>query len=305
MLMPWRKYPAAGGLYRYGFNGKEKDDEVVQYDYGFRIYDPRLVRFKSVDPLTRTYPWNSPYSYAEGDMTRSIDLDGLEKYIVTYGNRLKKSRVLVLTISYIESKGEVQQNFMKPDKGSPINQRDVLVVQNNENVTGEKNEYGQKDELNEGEKAVINKGKKKIQEATSENSVFLTVEHPPAPGKTPTNALTGKEFKEPGDRSIESTGYIIGSTFSGSDRNFMFTDVIHNVNKQVNELKANGKNVDLKSMVITLTTTESHSSSVNEAKAELQKMYKGATINVVVDDKSGSLKPKNSIFNSTIHAVSK
>ncbi|HPQ22500.1 MAG TPA: hypothetical protein PK147_11640, partial [Saprospiraceae bacterium] len=31
------------GSYRYGFNGKEKDDEVkgdgVQYDYGFRIYD--------------------------------------------------------------------------------------------------------------------------------------------------------------------------------------------------------------------------------------------------------------------------
>ena len=34
------------GTYRYGFNGKEMDNEVSgqgnQYDYGFRIYNPRL-----------------------------------------------------------------------------------------------------------------------------------------------------------------------------------------------------------------------------------------------------------------------
>ncbi len=84
MQMPGRQYSSTNG-YRYGFNGKEKDnkDGVVQYDYGFRIYDPRLVRFKSVDPLFKGYPWNSPYSYAEGDVIRSIDLDGKEKAIVT------------------------------------------------------------------------------------------------------------------------------------------------------------------------------------------------------------------------------
>jgi RHS repeat-associated protein len=40
--------------YRYGFNGKEKYDEVkvsagTQYDYGFRIYDPRIGKFLSRD----------------------------------------------------------------------------------------------------------------------------------------------------------------------------------------------------------------------------------------------------------------
>ena len=47
--------------YRYGFNGKEKDDEIkgtgVQYDYGFRIYDTRIGRFLSTDPLFESYPW--------------------------------------------------------------------------------------------------------------------------------------------------------------------------------------------------------------------------------------------------------
>jgi len=75
------------GAYRYGFNGKENDNEVKnkegsQLDYGMRIYDTRLGRFLSIDPLSKSYPWNSPYSYAEGDVIRSVDLDGLEKYII-------------------------------------------------------------------------------------------------------------------------------------------------------------------------------------------------------------------------------
>jgi len=78
--MPGRKY---GTLGRYGFNGKEQDPEVsgegTQYDYGFRIYDPRLVRFKSVDPLTREYPWYTPYQFAGNKPIWCIDLDGLEE----------------------------------------------------------------------------------------------------------------------------------------------------------------------------------------------------------------------------------
>jgi hypothetical protein len=35
-----------------------------------------------VDPLYKSYPWNSSYSFAENDVIRSIDLDGLEKYII-------------------------------------------------------------------------------------------------------------------------------------------------------------------------------------------------------------------------------
>jgi RHS repeat-associated protein len=70
------------GDYRYGFNGKEKDNEVQgdgnTYDYGFRIYNPRLGRFLSVDPLTASYPWYTPYQFAGNDPIRNIDIDGLE-----------------------------------------------------------------------------------------------------------------------------------------------------------------------------------------------------------------------------------
>ena len=70
--------------YRYGFNGKEMDNEVSgagnQYDYGFRIYNPRIAKFLSVDPLASSYPWYTPYQFAGNKPINNIDLDGLEEY---------------------------------------------------------------------------------------------------------------------------------------------------------------------------------------------------------------------------------
>ena len=76
-MMPERKFDGGSG-YRYGFNGKELDNDPVQYDYGFRIYDPRLAKFKSVDPLTKKYPYYTPYQFAGNNPIKYIDLDGLE-----------------------------------------------------------------------------------------------------------------------------------------------------------------------------------------------------------------------------------
>ena len=79
--MPGRKYQS-GSVYRYGFNGKENDNEVNgegnQQNYGMRIYDPRLVRFLSVDPIIKEYPFYSPYHYAGNTLIQAKDLDGLE-----------------------------------------------------------------------------------------------------------------------------------------------------------------------------------------------------------------------------------
>ncbi len=53
--------------YRYGFNGMEKDDEVTNqegtsYDFGARIYNPRVGRWLSGDPHEARYPSLSTYS---------------------------------------------------------------------------------------------------------------------------------------------------------------------------------------------------------------------------------------------------
>ncbi|MBK7682325.1 MAG: RHS repeat-associated core domain-containing protein [Bacteroidetes bacterium] len=66
--------------YRFGFNGKENDNEVKgvgnSLDFGARIYDSRLGRWLIVDPLTKKYPDISPYAYAANNPIFFIDPDG-------------------------------------------------------------------------------------------------------------------------------------------------------------------------------------------------------------------------------------
>jgi RHS repeat-associated protein len=81
-LMPSRTYAFLKN-YRYGFNGKENDNDAQgvgrQQDYGMRIYDPLTGRFFSVDPLTKQYPYYTPYSFAGNKPIAFIDRDGEEE----------------------------------------------------------------------------------------------------------------------------------------------------------------------------------------------------------------------------------
>ena len=119
--------------YRYGFNGKENDNEVKgqgnELDYGMRIYDPRAGKFLSVDPLAREYSWNSPYAYAENDVIRSVDIDGLEKLSVVI-NKDKFGRTRSMAIGGIrdkETKEAVDMN-LKFAHGKDVTTRDVLII---------------------------------------------------------------------------------------------------------------------------------------------------------------------------------
>jgi RHS repeat-associated protein len=91
--MPGRQFN--NGSYRYGFNGKENDNEVKgtgnSVDFGARIYDSRLGKMLSVDPMFHKYPDMSPYNYSlnnpiyfrDGDGNEVIDMSG-NKVTVLY-----------------------------------------------------------------------------------------------------------------------------------------------------------------------------------------------------------------------------
>jgi RHS repeat-associated protein len=68
--------------YRYGFQGQEKDSEIkgegLSVNYKYRMHDPRLGRFFTVDPLYRDFPWNSTYAFSENKVIHKIELEGLE-----------------------------------------------------------------------------------------------------------------------------------------------------------------------------------------------------------------------------------
>ncbi|MBK7181870.1 MAG: hypothetical protein IPH89_02485 [Bacteroidetes bacterium] len=82
--MPGRQYTGATG-YRFGFNGKESDDEVKgsdnSYDFGARVYDPRLGKFFSIDPLFKIYPNESSYGFAGNSPIYLVDKDGELKIV--------------------------------------------------------------------------------------------------------------------------------------------------------------------------------------------------------------------------------
>ena len=42
------------------------------------MYDARIGRFLSIDPLAGKYPWNSPYAFSENRVVDSYELEGLE-----------------------------------------------------------------------------------------------------------------------------------------------------------------------------------------------------------------------------------
>ncbi len=58
--------------HRFGFQGSEKDDEIANVPEGhfstyFREGDTRIARWWSVDPKARLQPWQSSYSYMDGN----------------------------------------------------------------------------------------------------------------------------------------------------------------------------------------------------------------------------------------------
>lgn len=81
MLQPERKY-SLGLSYRYGFNGKENDNEAKgegnQLNFEGRIYDSRSGRWLSVDPLAKKYPEESPYNFVLNSPLYFIDPSGNE-----------------------------------------------------------------------------------------------------------------------------------------------------------------------------------------------------------------------------------
>lgn len=86
MLLPNRHGNSSD--YRYGFQGQEMDNEVKgegnSLNYQFRMYDTRLNRFFTVDPLSPKYPWYSPYQFAGNKYIQYIELEGLEEQISPY-----------------------------------------------------------------------------------------------------------------------------------------------------------------------------------------------------------------------------
>jgi RHS repeat-associated protein len=112
----------SGFKYRFGFNGQEKDNEVMGegnfQDYGFRMYNSRLGRFISVDPLLKDYPFYTPYQFAGNMPIKFIDLDGLEPAEYKMGAK----HLVIINLGYAgePSKGKTQSKNGKGDENGGL-----------------------------------------------------------------------------------------------------------------------------------------------------------------------------------------
>lgn len=72
---------SAGKDTEYTYNGKEFQDDlgIDLHYYGFRVYDPAIGRFTSVDPIAERFAFVSGFNYAENEPVGHIDLHGLQK----------------------------------------------------------------------------------------------------------------------------------------------------------------------------------------------------------------------------------
>jgi len=84
--MPGRNFNSSE--YRFGFNGMESDDELKgtknSYDFGARIYDPRIGRWLSVDPVV--HHETSPYVGIDNSPIYKMDPDGEDGLIIIAPN---------------------------------------------------------------------------------------------------------------------------------------------------------------------------------------------------------------------------
>ena len=83
--------------------------EGNSYNYTFRMHDPRIGRFFSIDPLTTKYPWYSPYAFSGNRVIDSRELEGLERYYSSFGVEVGKVRysdeLRVVNDEYLLKKG--------------------------------------------------------------------------------------------------------------------------------------------------------------------------------------------------------
>jgi len=110
--------------FRYGFNNKEKDDEISgsgnSYNFESRMQNPRLGKTLSMDAKAGKYSFISPYSFAGNNPLIFLDADG--KDLIHYINviLMDGTTVTVATKRFVNNTNTVHAHYSEGEQqGNP------------------------------------------------------------------------------------------------------------------------------------------------------------------------------------------
>lgn len=104
------------GENRLGYNGKRMDPYSGRYDYGYRDYDPMVMRWTTVDPVKDGVNW---YSYVGNDPVNRIDPLGLVD--------VESSDLIDRTSTIDRNNGTYEENIFDPVSDTIITKSNTLV----------------------------------------------------------------------------------------------------------------------------------------------------------------------------------
>ena len=241
--MPHRSYGSTAN-YRFGFNGKENDNESKglgnQQDYGMRIYDVRLGRFLSVDPLAPRFPMLTPYQYASNNPIFNIDIDGLEgRPWYTYDEKWNRA--------YLEQSPKAWKGFFKGLGNRAVSTLDFITTWNPWNVS-EEGMIDKGHQIEAGRQAIANPGQtlNNIKSAFKQWANNLMSSNPEVAGDAVAGGVMGLVDLYGGYKAVSSLtkltlagGKIVYKTFSTASIRFSQTS-INGLEEIVINMKANG-----------------------------------------------------------------
>jgi RHS repeat-associated protein len=289
MTMPSRNFQS--DKYRYGFNGQEKDYSICEgnYDFGDRIYDGRIGRWLSLDPLQKKYPGESHYAFVANSPLLFMDPDGRDR-IVTLTIIDKDGKSSSTTTVY---KGEYinYQKISKPGFGNSIYVKYDII-----------------------ENTVIDYSKPKY---TATYSVREGDRHEISPGDYVWHNIVSY-FNSDNDRAVQTGGVTLTSEFSTNGGDAAKTDArkgssaIWYVDGFVAAFTALGKSPeitsDLKELLLELQgkANEFVEKILDEKeKRELEEAKNKQTIPSSPTSSTANTKPSPSQNNSNQHSVMK
>ncbi|GEQ85369.1 hypothetical protein ULMS_08770 [Patiriisocius marinistellae] len=100
-------------------------------NYKYRMHDPRVGRFFAIDPLFKKYPWNSSYAFSENRLIDGVELEGLEFYLTSNGEKLGKfgddNTIRVMNNLYVDEMGvdNIKMNIHKD--GTPGSNQNYIL----------------------------------------------------------------------------------------------------------------------------------------------------------------------------------